>query len=76
MRPLSPKKPKVNWTEGVAQAVEILLCRCLLFKLKALSSNPSPTKKKKLLVKLKFNKLYLKENIKIKPEMHQHCHFF
>jgi hypothetical protein len=29
-------------TEGVAQAVEFLLCKC-----KVLSSNPSPTKKKK-----------------------------
>jgi hypothetical protein len=32
----------VRWTRNVARAVERLLC-----KLKALSSNPSPTKKKK-----------------------------
>jgi hypothetical protein len=34
-------------TGGVAKAVEHLLCECLLCKLKALSSNPSHTKKKK-----------------------------
>jgi hypothetical protein len=33
---------RVKWTEGVAQAVECLLCTC-----EALNSNPSSTKKKK-----------------------------
>jgi hypothetical protein len=33
---------KKSRTEGMPQAVECLLCKC-----KALSSNPSPTKRKK-----------------------------
>jgi hypothetical protein len=33
---------RAKWTGGMAQAVELLLC-----KHKALSSNPNPTKKKK-----------------------------
>jgi hypothetical protein len=35
------KITRAKWTEGVAQAVEHLLCKC-----KALSVNPSPTKTK------------------------------
>jgi hypothetical protein len=38
---------RAKWTGGLAQAVGCLLCKCLLFKCKALSSNPSPIKKKK-----------------------------
>jgi hypothetical protein len=37
------KITRANWTGGVAQAEEHLLCKC-----KTLSSNPSPTKIKKL----------------------------
>jgi hypothetical protein len=36
------KITRAKWTAGVAQGVECLLCKC-----KALSSNPSVTKKKK-----------------------------
>jgi hypothetical protein len=38
----SPKITRANWTGGVAQSVEYLLCKC-----EALSSNASPTKKNK-----------------------------
>jgi hypothetical protein len=37
-----PKITRAKWTEGMAQVVEHLLCKC-----KALSSNSSHTKKKK-----------------------------
>jgi hypothetical protein len=36
------KIARAKWTESAAQVVECLLCKC-----KALSSNHSPTKKKK-----------------------------
>jgi hypothetical protein len=36
------KITRAKWAGGVAQVVECLLCKC-----KAMSSNPSPTKKKK-----------------------------
>jgi hypothetical protein len=39
------KITKVKWTEGVVQAVQHLLC-----KHEALSSNPSPTIKKKFIL--------------------------
>jgi hypothetical protein len=35
---------RVQWTGGVAQRIERLLCKCLLWKREALNSNPSPTK--------------------------------
>jgi hypothetical protein len=40
-----PKITRAKWTGSVVQAVEYFLCKC-----KALSSNPSPTKKKKAIV--------------------------
>jgi hypothetical protein len=36
------KITRAKWAGGVAQSIEYLLCKC-----KALSSNPTPTKKKK-----------------------------
>jgi hypothetical protein len=42
-----PKIIRANWTGGVPQAVERLLCEC-----EALSSNHSPTPKKKQVVRL------------------------
>jgi hypothetical protein len=39
------KITRAKWTGGMAQAIEHLLCKC-----EALSSNPSLTKKKKILV--------------------------
>jgi hypothetical protein len=42
---LISKRNRAKWTGGVAQAVERLLCKCT-----ALSSNPSPTKKKKKII--------------------------
>jgi hypothetical protein len=38
---------RTRWTGGVVQAIEHLLCKC-----KALSSNPSPAKKKKKVQKV------------------------
>jgi hypothetical protein len=37
---------KVKWTEGVAQAVECLLCQHLLYKHEVLNSNTITTKLK------------------------------
>jgi hypothetical protein len=42
MRSPSPKITRAKWTGGVTQVVEHLLC-----KHEALSSNPSPTERKK-----------------------------
>jgi hypothetical protein len=39
---LISKRTRAKWTGGVAEAFELLLC-----KLEALSSTPSPTKRKK-----------------------------
>jgi hypothetical protein len=36
-----------KWTGGVTQVVEYLLCKCLLCKHEALSSNPIPLKNPK-----------------------------
>jgi hypothetical protein len=43
----SSKITRAKWTAGVAQVAEPLFCKC-----KALSSNPSPTKKKKMVAGL------------------------
>jgi hypothetical protein len=42
LKPPSPKITREKWTGGLAQAIEILLCKC-----KACSSNSSSIKKKK-----------------------------
>jgi hypothetical protein len=47
------KITKAKWTRDVAQEIEHLLCKC-----EALSSNPSPIKKKKKPAEIKSGKTY------------------
>jgi hypothetical protein len=49
-RPLSPKWLEQNGLKGMDQAVEHMFCKC-----EAMSSNPSPTKKKE-----KYSSMMLK----------------
>jgi hypothetical protein len=50
------KITREEWTGGVAQVVECLLCKC-----KVLNSNPSPTKKKERKKERKEKKMLLWE---------------
>jgi hypothetical protein len=58
MRPPISKTTRAKWTGGVAQEVPCLLCEHLLCRHEALSSSPSPTKKKERERQFLVKKLY------------------